>query len=252
MESGSGEGLRLWVDFDGTLVEPNVAIILVEEFAKNGKVVAHQIDEELHSGKITLREAWERQVALLPPDRLEEMAAWSVAHTPFRKGAQELLALLARHEVPTSIVSGGLDFYIGPILKHAGIDLPVYSDALTLRPPDELVLSHPYGHATCRLCGICKAQTVRETFPDGRRSVFIGDGSTDKYAAEVADIVFARKRLRTYCETSGIPHYPFEEFAPVTEQLARWLDGEEPLPAPRRIGLVSSPCPISRAVSAAA
>lgn len=252
MHSARDDGLRLWLDFDGTLVEPNVAIILVEEFATNGKVVAHQIDEELHSGKITLRQAWERQVALLPADRLAEMAHWAVAHTPFRAGARDLLALLARHEVPTSIVSGGLDFYIAPILRHAGIDLPVYSDSLTFRPPDALVLSHPYGHATCRLCGICKAQTVLETFDDRRRTVFVGDGSTDKYAAEVADIVFARKRLRSYCESAGIPHFAFEEFGPVTEQLARWLEGTEHLPPPRRIGLLDSPCPISRAVSAEA
>jgi 2-hydroxy-3-keto-5-methylthiopentenyl-1-phosphate phosphatase len=248
MSHSSAKALRMWVDFDGTLVEPNVAIILVEEFARDGKRLAHQVDEELHAGKITLREAWERQVALLPADRMAEMASWAVANTPFRRGAKELLDLLKKHEVPTSIVSGGLDFYIGPILKKAGIDLPVYSDALTFRPPSSLVLSHPFGHATCRLCGICKAQTVRDTYADTRRSVFAGDGSTDKYAAEVADIVFARRRLKTYCEQSGIPHYPFEDFAPVTEQLRAWFDGEEPLPAPRQLGLVNSPCPISRAL----
>jgi 2-hydroxy-3-keto-5-methylthiopentenyl-1-phosphate phosphatase len=252
MTGRSSDELRMWVDFDGTLVEPNVAIILVEKFARDGQRVAHEIDEELHAGRLTLRQAWERQVALLPADRLGEMAEWAVQNTPFREGAKELLALLARHEVPTSIVSGGLDFYIGPILANAGIDLPVYSDVLTFRPPEELVLSHPYGHATCRLCGICKAKTVRDTFADGRRAVFAGDGSTDKYAAEVADIVFARKRLRSYCETSGIPHYPFETFAPVTEQLRRWLEQDEALPPSRHIGLVNSPCPISRAVSAEA
>ncbi|HEV8050472.1 MAG TPA: MtnX-like HAD-IB family phosphatase [Thermoplasmata archaeon] len=245
--------LRMWVDFDGTLVEPNVAIILVEEFARNGKVVAHQIDEELHSGKITLREAWERQVALLPADRMTEMAQWAVENTPFRAGAHELLALLAEHQIPTSIVSGGLDFYIDPILQKAGIDLPVFSDMLRLEPSGALRLSHPHGHATCRLCGICKAQTVQTGTADGRRSVFVGDGSTDKYAAEVADIVFARRRLKGYCETSGIPHFAFEEeFGPVTAQLRRWLDGSEPLPPRRVLGLVDSPCPISRASFATA
>ncbi|MCI4332501.1 MAG: HAD-IB family phosphatase [Thermoplasmata archaeon] len=252
MTTDAANALRMWIDFDGTLVEPNVAIILVEEFARDGKRVAHEIDEELHSGKITLREAWERQVALLPGDRMEEMAQWSVRNTPFRSGADDLLRLLHRHKVPTAIVSGGLDFYITPILKHAGIDLPVYSDVLTLVPPDGLALSHPYGHATCRLCGICKAQTVREQAVDGRRSVFAGDGSTDKFAAEVADIVFARRRLKNYCEQSGIPHYPFEDFGPVTEQVRRWLEDGEPLPKPRRLGLAASPCPISRERYAAA
>jgi 2-hydroxy-3-keto-5-methylthiopentenyl-1-phosphate phosphatase len=250
MSPDASETLRMWIDFDGTLVEPNVAIILVEEFAKDGKRVAHEIDEELHSGKITLREAWERQVALLPADQMDEMARWSVRNTPFRTGAGDLLLLLRRHHVPTAIVSGGLDFYIAPILRHAGIDLPVYSDVLRLEPPNRLVLSHPFGHPTCRLCGICKAQTVRDP-GDGPRTVFAGDGSTDKFAAEVADIVFARRRLKNYCEQSGIPHYPFEDFAPVTEQLRQWLETDEPLPPRRRVGLAESPCPISRAAFAA-
>jgi 2-hydroxy-3-keto-5-methylthiopentenyl-1-phosphate phosphatase len=252
MSSEVSGSLRLWIDFDGTLVVPNVAIILVAEFARDGKRVAHEIDEELHAGRITLREAWERQVALLPPDRMDEMAEWAVRNTPLRAGATELLALLERHEIPASIVSGGLDFYIGPILRNAGIDLPVYSDVLRVEPPNVLRLSHPYGHSTCRLCGICKAQTVVGLGGDDRRSVFVGDGSTDKYAAEVADIVFARRRLKGYCEKSGIPHYAFEEFGPVTEQLRRWLENEEPLPVPRRIGLAESPCPISRTCFAAA
>jgi 2-hydroxy-3-keto-5-methylthiopentenyl-1-phosphate phosphatase len=237
--------VRMLIDFDGTLVEPNVAIILVEEFADDGHRLAHQVDEELHSGKITLREAWTRQVAMLPADRVPEMAQWSVEHTPLRAGALELLGLLQQHRVPTYIVSGGLDFYIHPILRAAGIELPVLSDSMERGPDGTLRVTHPHGHATCRLCGICKAQAVRTISPPATRTVFAGDGSTDKYAAEVADLVFARRRLKGYCERSGIPFYPFEEFGPVTAQMRRWLEGSEPFPPLRSVGLASSPCPIS-------
>ena len=237
--------LRMLIDFDGTLAEPNVAIILVEEFAKDGRNLAHQVDDELHAGKITLREAWSRQVALLPADRVDEMAEWAIDNTPLRKGAFQLLDLLKRNHVSTYIVSGGLDFYIHPILKAAGIDLPVLSDSMERTDQGALRVVHPHGHATCRLCGICKAQAVRTIYPKAERTIFAGDGSTDKYAAEVADIVFARRRLKGYCEASGIPYYPFEEFGPVTDQMRRWLELGEPFPAPRPIGLKGSPCPIS-------
>src|SRR5580658_4100947 len=102
---------RVFIDFDGTLVVPNVAILLVEKFATGGMAVAHEVDEQLHAQKITLREAWERQVALLPGERLAEMTAWAVENIPLRKGARELLAALDREQVPVAIVSGGLDFY---------------------------------------------------------------------------------------------------------------------------------------------
>jgi 2-hydroxy-3-keto-5-methylthiopentenyl-1-phosphate phosphatase len=243
--------LRMLLDFDGTLVGPNVAITLVGEFAPNGEELAHVVDEELHAGRITLREAWARQAALLPADRVPEMAAWAVKNTPLRTGAMELIALLQKHRVPTTIVSGGLDFYIHPILRNAGIQLPVVCDAMERLPSGGLRVTPPHGHATCRLCGICKAQVTRSLAHDGRRTVFVGDGSTDRYAAEVADIVFARRRLKLYCETAKVPFYPFEEFGPVTAQLRKWLEEDEPLPPRHHVGVASSACPISQQLAAA-
>jgi 2-hydroxy-3-keto-5-methylthiopentenyl-1-phosphate phosphatase len=248
----SASPFRMLLDFDGTLVEPNVAIILVEEFCENGKVVAHEIDQLLHNGTITLREAWARQVALLDAHRLDEMARWAVKNTPFRAGAEDLLALLRQHEIPTTIVSGGLDFYIRPILAHAGIDLPVFSD--TVRPSGDggLVLEHPYGHATCRLCGICKAQVAHPFPAPPLRTAFAGDGSTDRYAAEVADLVFARRRLKSYCERAQIPFVPFEDFYPVIDRLGDWLERGVPMPQLRPLGVASSACPISTSLAAVA
>lgn len=235
----------MFIDFDGTLVEPNVAIRLVEEFCADGPRVANEIDILLHEGTITLREAWRRQVELMHADQIPEMADWAVKNVPFRTGAHELLALLKRYDVPTSIVSGGLDFYIHPILQHAGIDLPVFCDGVRPTNGGALEVLHPYGHATCRLCGICKAQLVHNADHQPIRTAFAGDGSTDRYAAEVADIVFARRRLRTYCDRAEIPYVAFDTFEPVTAQLERWLSGADPLPPRRRVGLAASQCPIS-------
>lgn len=237
--------LRVVLDFDGTLVEPNVAIVLVAEFAKNGAKIAHEIDELLHTGKIGLREAWMRQVQVLPADRLGEMANYVRKNVPLRAGAREFLNLTRKHGVPVTIVSGGLDFYISEVLDRERLDLPVRSDRLTILPSGTAQVEHPYGHPTCRLCGICKAGVVASR-GSGSRTVFIADGSTDKYGAEVADIIFARRRLLEYCRRAGLPCFAFEEFSPVTDQFRRWLEAGEPLPAPRRPGLEHSLCPISR------
>ena len=237
--------LRVILDFDGTLVDPNVAIVLVENFAPDGPRVAHEIDQLLHEGKIGLREAWQRQVAILPADRVPEMARFAREHVPLRAGAHEFLDLMRSFHLPVTVVSGGLDFYIEEVLDREGLDLPIRSDRLAVLPGGRAEVEHPYGHATCRLCGICKAAVVAT--PDGgSRTVFIADGSTDKYGAEVADIIFARRRLLDHCRTAGISCYPFEDFGPVTAQFRRWLIEGEPLPPPRRGGLDTSPCPISR------
>jgi 2-hydroxy-3-keto-5-methylthiopentenyl-1-phosphate phosphatase len=236
--------LEVWVDFDGTLVVPNVAILLVEEFGTNGSIVAREVDDLLHQGKITLREAWEREVSILPADRLDEMVEFAIAHSPLRPGARELVELLERHQIPTTVISGGVDFYIRPILSRAGIAWPFRSDSLVRGPEGRLGVAHPYGHATCRLCGICKAQAVRSN--PARTSVFIGDGSTDRYAAEVADVVFARHRLLAYCRARGIPIREFEDLGPVVRWLEARLVRSDGSPDPQGRGLGDSACPISR------
>jgi len=241
-----GPRLQILLDFDGTLVDPNVAIVLVEQFCPDGKRVAHEVDEELHAGHITLREAWARQVALLPPARLDEMTEFVVREVPLRQGADRLLGLLRKFEVPTAIVSGGLEFFIRPVLAREGIRYPLFADGVEYDSDARLRVVHPYGHPTCRLCGICKANVTVGFATPGVSTVFIGDGSTDKYAAEVAEIVFARRRLKDYCARSGIPFFPFEDFDPVTDRLHGWLTGADPLPPPRPRGLRTSPCPISQ------
>ncbi len=238
--------LRVFVDFDGTLVQPNVAILLVERFAPNGRRVAREVDEQLHQGRITLRQAWDRQAALLPWDQIPAMTEYVVRHVRLRGGAHPFVDLLREHRVPTMIVSGGLDFYIRPILEREGIDLEFRSDTAHRGEDGRIRVTHPYGHAECRRCGICKAQLVHPPEVADPRTVFIGDGSTDRFAAEVADLVFARGRLLAYCREHGIRSYPFEGFTPVTRRLRRWLIGEERWPARRARGIADSPCPISQ------
>jgi 2-hydroxy-3-keto-5-methylthiopentenyl-1-phosphate phosphatase len=241
--------LQVVLDFDGTLVEPNVAIVLVTEFAENGHEVAHDVDRLLHEGKIGLREAWQRQAALLPGDRIPEMARYVRSNVPLRSGAKAFLATVRRLRVPVTIVSGGLDFYIREVLDREGLDLPIRSDRLERLPDGHVRVVHPYGHPTCQLCGICKAAVVTER-ADAQRTVFVADGSTDKYGAETADIVFARHRLLEYCRRTGIPVFPFETFDPVTDQFRRWLENGEPLPPRRERGLGTSVCPISQTLAA--
>jgi 2-hydroxy-3-keto-5-methylthiopentenyl-1-phosphate phosphatase len=239
---------QVFLDFDGTLVGPNVAIVLVEAFAPDGARVAHEVDLLLHSGELTLRQAWERQAALLRASQIPEMARYAVENVPLRPGAHRLLEMLDRHGIPVTIVSGGIDFYIYPILEREKIRYPVLADSMETNQDGQIHVLHPHGHPTCRLCGICKALVVSGA--TGPRTVFIGDGSTDRYAAEVSDIVFARRRLLEYCRAEGIPCYPFETFDPVTEQVAAWLERGEPLPPPRQRGRSDTACPISRDLAA--
>jgi 2-hydroxy-3-keto-5-methylthiopentenyl-1-phosphate phosphatase len=241
---------HVFLDFDGTLVEPNVAILVVEEFAPRGRELARSIDLALKAQQLTLREAWAQEAAALPAARLPEMQEFIRRKAPLRAGASEFLALLREFQVRTTLLSGGLDIFIQPVLEREGLDLHVLSESAAPAPGGGLEVSYPHGHPTCRLCGICKANVVGGNGSD-LRTVFVGDGSTDRYGAEVADIVFARHRLLEFCRQSSIPCYPFEDFGPVIERFEGWLRRGEPVPAPRQRGQATSPCPISKSLATA-
>ncbi len=236
----------LFLDFDGTLVESNVAMDLVAQFGKDGRRVADAVDRELHAGRMNLREAWEREAALLPWDRIPEMVEFAVTHTRWRPGAQELVTGAQERGWFVAVVSGGLDFYILPLLSRAGIRLPVFSDRIGEAQGGSLQVVHPFQHPTCRLCGICKAGIVRERTAKNGIGIFVGDGSTDRYAAEVADIIFARRRLLSICQGRGQPVIPFDDLRQVAEALWAWSADPMLLPRVRRPGFPESACPISR------
>jgi 2-hydroxy-3-keto-5-methylthiopentenyl-1-phosphate phosphatase len=238
--------VRILVDFDGTFANMNVGVELIERFAPDSVGAFRAINHEFHEGRITLRDAWDRQSALYRNEDRPRMVAFVREHVRLRPGARELIALAERHRIPIEIVSGGFDFYIAPLLEREHLAIPFESDSAVDRPDGPVQVLHPFGHPTCRLCGICKALSVERARSTGARVVFIGDGATDRYAAEVADLVFARRRLVELCRDSAIPYYPFDELFPVVDQLRRWVEGAEPWPPRRRLGVPGSPCPISR------
>jgi len=243
-----GPLFRVLLDFDGTLVDANVAIALVERFCPDGPALAREVALALGEGRITLRQAWAREVQILPSTRQEEMIAFVRREIRLRAGARPLLDLLRRSGIPTTIVSGGLDLFIRPVLEREGFQIPVLSDQIAPSADGHWQVIHPHGHSTCRLCGICKAKIVvagTARLP----SVFVGDGSTDRFAAEVATVVFARAQLKDYCGRYHIPYFEFEDLGPVMERIRRWLSGEEPFPSHRPTGRGSSECPISSAVA---
>ena len=49
--------------------------------------------------------------------------------------------------------------------------------------------------------------------------IFIGDGHSDRAAAEVADEVFAKHSLAEYCRQRGINYQEYETFDDVLKQL---------------------------------
>lgn len=56
-------------------------------------------------------------------------------------------------------------------------------------------------------------------------AIFVGDGLSDRYAVESADLVFAKDGLASFCAEHSIEHFPYQSLGDVAARLDRWLAG---------------------------
>ena len=72
--------------------------------------------------------------------------------------------------------------------------------------------------------GNSKALLVRRFQQQGYRVFYMGDGSSDFEAGEVADTVFAHRQMAAMCDAAGIPFTPFTDFGPVLVAVREYLN----------------------------
>jgi HAD superfamily phosphoserine phosphatase-like hydrolase len=116
------------------------------------------------------------------------------------------------------IVSSGFHELIEPVLEREGVNgVEILANRVVPDPSGWRVVFRD--EESCGTCGEpCKRSTVAE-LADGGEVVYVGDGYSDRCAAEAADLVFARRSLAEHLEERGIDFEPFDDFVTVTRRL---------------------------------
>jgi len=128
------------------------------------------------------------------------------------------------------VVSDGLGFYVASNLAALGVtDVPVATNQNSL-VGGGAGLSFPFGHPSCFVCGTCKRERVRLHQAAGRVVVFIGEGTSDRFGAAHADLIFARDALARICAAEGWPFIAWQRFDDVLAEVERAF-AEARLPA---------------------
>ena len=117
--------------------------------------------------------------------------------------------------VPVTVASDGFGFYIPPLLAAAGAT----PAAVVTNAWADARMSFPHGHPDCMNCGTCKMNVVLEA---PGPVAFVGEGASDRFAANYADLVFAKDVLVDLCERDGVPWVAWDDFDDVW---ARLTDG---------------------------
>jgi 2-hydroxy-3-keto-5-methylthiopentenyl-1-phosphate phosphatase len=203
----------VFLDFDGTMTVTDTGVHVLERLGASGW---QDIDELYAAGVIGSRECLEREWALLPKD--EGVLRAVTAEVELDPALEPLVDDLRAAGAEVVVVSDGFGFYASEVCERLG--LPLLTNAVDWSTGD-LTFPNVDRCCPCSSCGTCKQAPVKEARRRGRTTVFVGDGVSDRKAALLAEVVFAKDPLAEWCELAGIDHIPFAELAEVHSRLCR-------------------------------
>jgi HAD superfamily phosphoserine phosphatase-like hydrolase len=194
------------VDWDGTATTEDTLIEVMKVYGDWQLYL--DASAALKRGEITLHEEIRRDAEGIKAP-LEEVQRWVVEEIELRPGFREF----AERHRPV-IVSSNFRQLIEPILAAHALELEVRANEVEW---------HPDGwRATFRngdVCGSCGEPCKRADLAGVDHVIYVGDGYSDRCAAQAADRVFARRALARYLDEGGVPYVPFEDFHEIERKL---------------------------------
>ncbi|TCI21738.1 2-hydroxy-3-keto-5-methylthiopentenyl-1-phosphate phosphatase [Exiguobacterium sp. SL-9] len=209
--------VHILCDFDGTITAEDNIIALMKAFAPPDWV---ELKDAVLEQRMSIRSGVGQMFALLPSTDAETYRDYLLNRITVRQGFPDLLAQVEAHGWKFDVVSGGMDFFVQPILagyvdpEHIYCNVADFSD-------ETVTVAWPYAcdEQCTNDCGCCKPTIARRIVNPADRLIVIGDSVTDFEVAKRADVVYARGQLITLCEAEGIAYAPFETFDDITHHL---------------------------------
>jgi 2-hydroxy-3-keto-5-methylthiopentenyl-1-phosphate phosphatase len=209
--------LKTFIDFDGTITTEDIGDAF---FLRFGGARCRDHVREYREGRISARECFTREAAEIGTLPLQEADAFARSRT-LTSGFVEFVSFCRARGLEFHVVSDGLDFYIQRILAANGLDgVPFSSNVLKFDPPTVLF---PHPAEECDRCACCKRNVMLGLAGEQDIIAFIGEGYSDRCAAQYADIVFAKEDLQKYCQKENISFYPYTDFRDVLSRYRQIL-----------------------------
>ncbi|ACZ41781.1 HAD-superfamily hydrolase, subfamily IB (PSPase-like) [Thermobaculum terrenum ATCC BAA-798] len=206
-------------DFDGTITLQDMGIEILKEFSTADW---ERIEEKFDQGKVSILENMSEQFSHVPnpPHEVNEFVK---RNAKIRPGWEEFIECCRGYNLHLAIVSGGLRSYIYSVLGK-NLNIPVYSlvddyvDGQWL-----LSLPSPFDRDGDVEFKEAVINYHRKQYDE---IWFIGNGTSDRRAAEVADRVWALEPLLSYALSKGLKVHSFESFYDICTDFQKILGGQ--------------------------
>lgn len=209
----------IFCDFDGTITNSDNIIAIMKEFAP---VEWDSIKNQVLSQEISIKNGVGRMFELLPSNKKEEITDYIVKHAEIRDGFKEFVTYTKEEEIPLYIVSGGIDFFVEPLLQGLVSKEKIYCNGSDFSG-ERIAIQwpHPCDGECINDCGCCKPSIIRKIAEEDTYKIVIGDSITDLEAAKMADQVIARDFLVEKCNEHSIPFSTFDTFFDVINSIKK-------------------------------
>jgi 2-hydroxy-3-keto-5-methylthiopentenyl-1-phosphate phosphatase len=216
----------IFCDFDGTVTDSDNIIAIMKRFSPDGW---EEIKDQILSREISISEGVGRLFSLLPSAIKEEIIEFAITNAKIRAGFREFVEFAKAQEIPLYIVSGGIDFFVYPILNEYGPFAGIYCNGSDFTGQFIKILwPHECDSLCTNECGCCKPSIIRKLDQDQKRfKIVIGDSVTDLEAAKHADFVLARDLLQEKCVEWEINHQGFTTFYDCIEEIKKRIEVKE-------------------------
>lgn len=201
----------VFVDFDGTITTVDSGVYSLEKLAPGAW---NDLSEAYARGEIGSRECLLDEWGLLPHD--EAVLRDVAREVPVDPAFALLVDGLRAAGAQVTVVSDGFGYYATEVCDAVGV--PVLTNAVDWST-GELQFPHEDRCCACSTCGVCKQAPIKDASYNGLTTVLIGDGTSDRKAALLADVVFAKGALQRWCALNDVHHVPFATLADVADAL---------------------------------
>ena len=213
--------IKVFVDFDGTITLEDVGEAIFKKFGETEKV--KRIIEDLLSDKISSRQCWDElcdsvdNINKVELDEFIDLLDVDPTFIPFVK-------FCSKNKIDMVVLSDGFDYYIDRLFNKAGLaGLKYYSNKLFVDETGMLKAEYPYFDVDSPTSANCKKNHIINHSSDDEYTVYIGDGNSDKDAAQYCDFIFAKDGLARFCSMERISFYPFRDFNEVQNKLTELM-----------------------------
>ncbi|MFK2825949.1 2-hydroxy-3-keto-5-methylthiopentenyl-1-phosphate phosphatase [Bacillus sp. B190/17] len=210
----------IFCDFDGTVTKKDNIISIMKQFAPPEW---EKLKDDVLSQSISIQEGVGKMFQLLPSSLKQEIVDFVLETAEIRDGFNDFVRYTKEQNIPLYIVSGGIDFFVKPMLQPFESITGLYCNEGDFSG-ENIHIHWPHAcDEKCpnQNCGCCKPSIIRALSSGDTHSIVIGDSVTDLQAAKIADTVIARDYLSEKCETLSIPYQPFDTFYDCIEILEK-------------------------------